>query len=370
MSGKLSSEDYASLEQAAYEAAIIPDFWPKVLARLGEISDSAGAGVVVLNERGVNIVCAPKLDSARKALIEGRYLERSGRAKGVVERGLVGVPRFLNEHDYYTSLHDADRDPVVTDVFRKEGMGWAAGWLLKLPHDDVLIMNVEQYFERGPIVGDALARLDSVYSIFARSLTLAARAGFERVRTAVETLAAVGLPAAAVTPKSRVTFANEAFAKATHVWTTRGRDRLALHDQVADVMLGDALTYLHVAEGHRSIPIRAELGGPVVAVVQVIPVRRAAHDIFGGSDAIVILSEPTAQAPDATLIQSLFDLTPAEIAVAQAIAAGTSVTDIAKAHGRSVVTIRNQLRSAMAKTGSKRQVELALLVRQLTRPGN
>src|SRR5690606_38576824 len=106
---------------------------------------------------------------------------------------------------------------------------------------------------------------------------------------AVETLAAVGLPAAAVTPKSRVTFANDAFARAMHVWTTRGQDRIALHDQVADAMLRDALANLDIAGGHRSIPIRAELGGQVVAVVQIVPVRRAAHDIFGGSDAIVIL---------------------------------------------------------------------------------
>lgn len=42
MSDNLSPEDYASLEQAAYEAAVIPELWPNVLARLGEISESAG----------------------------------------------------------------------------------------------------------------------------------------------------------------------------------------------------------------------------------------------------------------------------------------------------------------------------------------
>ncbi|RYE84758.1 MAG: response regulator transcription factor, partial [Hyphomicrobiales bacterium] len=67
----------------------------------------------------------------------------------------------------------------------------------------------------------------------------------------------------------------------------------------------------------------------------------------------------------ATLIHSLFDLTPAEIAVSQAIAAGQTAIQIAATTGRSVATVRNQLRSAMSKTGSTRQIELALLVRQL-----
>jgi DNA-binding CsgD family transcriptional regulator len=122
-----------------------------------------------------------------------------------------------------------------------------------------------------------------------------------------------------------------------------------------------------LAQGPRSIPVRAEPGGAVTAVIQVVPVRRQAHDIFGSTSAIVILSELKAQAADATLVQSLFDLTPAEIAVAQSIASGLTVVQISKATGRAVPTIRNQVRSAMSKTGSTRQAELILLMRQLAR---
>jgi DNA-binding NarL/FixJ family response regulator len=43
-----------------------------------------------------------------------------------------------------------------------------------------------------------------------------------------------------------------------------------------------------------------------------------------------------------------------------------SVTQIATTTGRSIDTIRTQLKSAMLKTGSNRQIELALLVRQLS----
>ncbi len=366
MRAGLSEEQYSDLEQGAYEAAIVPELWPRYLERLGEISHSAGGALLSINERGVHITAAPHLQSTADRVVNEGWMTRSGRAQGVISRGLVGVPRFLNEDDYFAP-GEAETDPLVNEVFRPVGYGWAAGWLLQLPHGDIALMNIEQYYERGPIRGDDLARLDSLYPHMARAALLAARTDFQRVRTAIETLSAVGLPAAALTPTGRVVLANDGFTAATHIWTTRAGERLALHDRVADRMLTDSLLALKLAEAPRSIPVRLVPEQPVTAVIQIVPIRRTAHDIFGNTVAIAILSEPAAGATGggASLVQSLFDLTPAEIAVARGIAAGQTVAQIARAHGRSMLTIRNQLKSAMAKTGTTRQLELALLIRQL-----
>lgn len=48
--------------------------------------------------------------------------------------------------------------------------------------------------------------------------------------------------------------------------------------------------------------------------------------------------------------------------VAQSVAAGLTVAEIARTRGRSVATVRNQLRSVMAKTASTRQADLILLL--------
>lgn len=361
----LSSDEYQKIERDIYEAALVPELWPKLLSQIGDFSDSAGAALLCLNERGVRYVCAPILDGVLQRFVDEGWDARNKRRGNVVAKGFVGVPRFVNEYDYWT-IEQADADPMINELFRPAGFGWAAGFIQALPHGDLAVLNLEQFYERGPIRGEALERLNAIYPHLARAAMFAARSDFDRVRNAVDTLATVGLPAAAVTPSGRVVIANEAFPAATHVWTTRGDDRLALHDRVADGMVTDALATLAEAKGQRSIPIRAELGGVVTAVVQVLPIRRAAHDIFGSTSAIVILSELKGQTASATLIHSLFDLTPAEIAVAQSIAAGLSVTQIAATTGRSVDTIRTQLKSAMLKTGSNRQIELALLVRQLS----
>ena len=84
----------------------------------------------------------------------------------------------------------------------------------------------------------------SLYPVFARATLLAARSDFLRVQTAIETLTALGLPAAALTPQGGVVLANPTFAIATHVWTTRLRDHIALDDHVAARILADELLNL------------------------------------------------------------------------------------------------------------------------------
>lgn len=98
--------------------------------------------------------------------------------------------------------------------------------------------------------------------------------------------------------------------------------------------------------------------------MQVVPIRRAAHDIFARSVAVAVLTAPRESAASAPLIQAVFDLTPAELGVAQGIAAGRTVTQMATASGRSVHTVRNQLKTVMKKTGRRRQIDLVPLMQR------
>ncbi|WP_375269400.1 hypothetical protein, partial [Phenylobacterium sp.] len=68
------------------------------------------------------------------------------------------------------------------------------------------------------------------------------------------------------------------------------------------------------------------------------------------------------RAPAADLLRSLFDLTPAEARIAQGVARGQGLEDLAEAGGVSLNTVRNQLRRVLEKTGCARQAELAALL--------
>ncbi|MDR3463031.1 MAG: helix-turn-helix transcriptional regulator [Beijerinckiaceae bacterium] len=77
---------------------------------------------------------------------------------------------------------------------------------------------------------------------------------------------------------------------------------------------------------------------------------------------VIITPSSSSEAPPATLIRGLFDLTPAEARVAGLIAGGDRVIDIAAASNISTGTVRNQLKSVFAKTAVSRQGELINLL--------
>jgi DNA-binding CsgD family transcriptional regulator len=98
-------------------------------------------------------------------------------------------------------------------------------------------------------------------------------------------------------------------------------------------------------------------------VAHVIPIRLSARDIFVRCAAALVLTPVTLpQAPPVELVQSLFDLTPAEARVARSLASGKTLADIASAGDVSRSTVRTQLDRVMEKTGCNRQADVVALL--------
>jgi DNA-binding CsgD family transcriptional regulator len=64
-------------------------------------------------------------------------------------------------------------------------------------------------------------------------------------------------------------------------------------------------------------------------------------------------------------LQGLFQLTTAEAKLAESLYEGRSLNEIADANAVSIHTVRNQLKSALSKTDTRRQGELVALVAQV-----
>jgi DNA-binding CsgD family transcriptional regulator len=104
-------------------------------------------------------------------------------------------------------------------------------------------------------------------------------------------------------------------------------------------------------------------------VAHVIPVRLSARDVFLRCAAVLAITPVSApQAPPVELVQSLFDLTPAEARVARSLAAGKSVEAIASDSGVSLNTVRTQVRGVFDKTGCNRQVDVVALLAGIAQP--
>ena len=347
-----------------YEAAIVPDLWPEVLRRFAHAAESRIAALIAANGSSFKwIGCSAEAEEvARQHYNFAGGAERSRRLLGLQRLG------FATDLEVFTE-EEMIGEPLFRDYLFPNGYGRGIATAINMPTGDTFIINAEGDFRLGPVGAELFSRLNDLRGHLARSILISARLAFERARTAVETLAGLGLSACAVTQSGAVVVANAQFDGDATMWTTRGGDRIALIDRRADRQLRDTLATLEMDNGVRSLALAGTEARPP-AVLHVVPIRRSAHDLFVNAAAILVLTVASAEPTGATpLLQALFDLTPAEAVIAARIAAGQTAEQIALSDNKSVDTVRNQLKSVLAKTGCRRQVDLTRLLAQLVPAG-
>jgi DNA-binding CsgD family transcriptional regulator len=354
-----------------YESAFAPESWPSVLGQLGEIATARSGWMFVVNDEQSRFVGSNKaIEAAATPLLQSGEVARSQRLARLVA---ARHPGFLREIDFYTTK-ELHADPFYQKYIFPTGLGSAAATVIATPTNDRLVVALEREYARGPVELEAIQRLDSLRPHIARSLMTAARLRLERVEAASVALAALGLPAVMLDAKGRALVANGLAQTLAGTLRWKARDEVAFSDRAADKQLREALG--EVAQpGHRGVrtfPVRnAETG--VTMIAHFLPVRLCAREIFSRCDVALILT-PVAGAPAASveLLQSLFDLTPAESRLARSVAEGEPLETIAARSGISRNTARVHLQRVLSKTGCRRQAELASLlggVRPIGRTG-
>jgi DNA-binding CsgD family transcriptional regulator len=241
--------------------------------------------------------------------------------------------------------------------------GWCVATAIPIPTGEMVSFVLTRRTERGPVEREVVQKLDQLRLHLARSVLLSARLQLERARMASETLAALGLPALVLNEQGKVLAANSLIEALTGYVQWRAQDRVSLKDKAADQLLRGAIAAIDASGGSvRSFPIR-DTGAEAMMVAHVVPIRLSARDIFVRCAAALVLT-PVAlpQAPPVELVQSLFDLTPAEARVARGLASGKTVDDIASDGGISTNTIRTHVRGVLEKTGCNRQADVIALL--------
>jgi DNA-binding CsgD family transcriptional regulator len=342
-----------------YEAAAVPELWRGVLDDITVVgcghftamfTVSRGEWRWIASENGVAI----SLD-----YISEGWPGRTDRLDRLVALQRAG---FVGDLDVYTR-EEMEREPVFTEFHRPRGLGWGVATAIGAPSGDMLIFDVERRFESGPVEAQTIQRLDMLRPHLARAGLLSARLAVERSEATTRALELAGLPAAVLSRDLRILSANPMFLELMPEVVVEARQRIALADPRADLLFGRALEFItSQVGGVRSIPICAARERPPY-IVHIVPVRRAATEVFTNSSAVLIVTPVVpAEVPKAEVLQGLFDLTPAEARVARGIAECQSVEGIADQLGVSRETIRTQLKAVLAKTGTGRQVELAALL--------
>jgi DNA-binding CsgD family transcriptional regulator len=86
---------------------------------------------------------------------------------------------------------------------------------------------------------------------------------------------------------------------------------------------------------------------------------------YGRRVALLLFKEAPKRNARAESLRTMYGLTPAETEVALLIAEGQAPATVAEQRGKSLDTVRSQIRSIKSKTGCRRHVELAALINKL-----
>ena len=344
-----------------YEAAAVPELWPGVLAELGALVGTDAVAFLAMGRDGR----LRGLPTPAYAPAYDNYLAHGTQLRNVrVERSLTMFPHAFGTDVEVCTPEELADDRLYREFLHPFGFGWTAGSVFPIPTGDMLVFDMARAFADGPFDPVRVHKLDLLWPDLARAALLAHRLGLKAARAATEALATVGLPAAVLAAGGRLLSANGLLEGLASRLDIGAFDRVRLTAASADRLLSAAIETLDQPGAlPRSIPVPAAGDDPAL-VVHLIPIRRAAHDIFVGAAAVLaVTAVTTPSAPLTEVLTGLFDLTSAEVKVARGIATGRSIDEVAAAHAVSRETVRSQLKSIMAKTGTARQAELALLLR-------
>lgn len=154
-----------------------------------------------------------------------------------------------------------------------------------------------------------------------------------------------------------VTGVNEAAVQTLGVTTGAGVTDLALGPGEAGYLAGQ-IGRMFGANREGPVVVRAHAArADRIVVLHLRLVRPEAAAPF----VIAVTSELGWPAGFSEMLATAFDLTPAETDVVRVLAEGQSITQIADGRGRSVETIRAQLKAIMGKTETRSQAELVRL---------
>jgi DNA-binding CsgD family transcriptional regulator len=359
--------NYEKIVDQIYLASADAQLWPEVLDSIA--SNISAVGGIILARRSDFWTgwkysdCIPT--SLDDYLVTKSHLSRSTQL--LLSKQRAG---FVGEHDLYDSDEDFRADAMMSDWGLAQGLHHAAATAIQVPSQDFIVVQFQRKAGEPAFETAAIEHLDAFRPHLARAGLLAARWRMEKLEAAAIALAQIGLPAAVIDAHGKVLVANDLIQHSNALVSWQPNDRVLLVDRAARPLFDRAVATLRnpSESAVRSIGVRGPDDADA-AVIHVIPATGWARDFFGGGFGLIVATPLAREAGPINfeLLQGLFDLTAAEARVAGAVADGLGPREIADRAGVSYETVRSQVRSVFAKTGTNRQNALAALLARIPR---
>lgn len=355
--------DKTELVDQVYEAAFIPEYWPKVLDGLAQATESVSGALLVVDPD------LPPLWSATENVVDilGAFASTPGwyansRLKRMLAKDHGG---FMRLTDFSTP--EQVRADHCNAFLSSADLAGQVGTVVLMPTNETVLFTLERTVGMQNYSEQILRELDTIRPHLARASLIASRLQLQQAQSTVTGLAALGLAAGIVSEGGRVIAVNTLFEKQADFLRPGAYGRLRIADRRIDELFRSALAEQAETSRRalRSIPVPADDSGRGPAVIHLVPLLRAARDVFDLASTLVVVTglSSDAHVPDDAILRGLFDLTAAEAAVAAALARGLDLKDIAAERGVGLTTVRTHLARVFDKTGTGHQAQLVALLK-------
>jgi len=362
----LRTERLSRVLDFVYRAAIEPEVWPQALREISDLVDSSVSGLLVQEKRtGAIPLVAMDPRSPQEPLAE--YVAYYGAIDELRRHALRhGVGEVIGDSapDFLAVVR---RSVCYHDFYKKWEMEHFVGGAIVNSESSEGTLVVyrggsaysEEQFEAIELL---LPHVTRAVEIWSRLRMETAKAG-----TFGGVLDSVRCGVVLVEHDGRIVWMNQAAREMTsaHDGITIEGSMLKLDSSAADGELRRLI---------RSVRDGAELTRPVkVSVprlsgfspysITAAPLHREADGLPIEAVAMIVIADPVRRAASAEhYLREHYGLTPAEAAVAAAVADGSSLREVAHRRGISFETARAQLKKSLEKTNTHRQTELAHLI--------
>jgi DNA-binding CsgD family transcriptional regulator len=363
--GKIDARRLEIATSSLTKAIFDPAAWPEVM---DEICKAVGATGAVLLQSDVRTSDVPRTRSVDEMITF--YFNNNWHTNDLRARGL---PLLLNGESVFTDQDCVTSEAMLrsayyNDFVYRTGFEWFAG--IGFHAGSALwVMAIQRAKGEGPFEAEDKQILRTLSRPLTKIATLSKAVGQVSLLGMTNALDRVGQAALAVDRTGSVIDLNAAAQSLFDDSMRVHNRRLIVRDKQAesDLELLNCQLLATVDLGTfaaKPILIRREGKAPIL--LRALAINAAARSVFLGARALLTLTELIAKrGPDPLEISRAFGLSRAEARVASLIVGGVSPEEAASRLGISVITARNQIKAAMAKTGTHRQSGLVALLSRL-----
>lgn len=365
----MNANDVDTTVAAFQEAALSPERWPHALDKLKRTFGGSGAVAQMIGPQGFSIFTNPDWQETIEDYVRGDWAKVNTR----MDRGLAltrkGRSGFLTEFLMFTP-EELARDQFQQDFAAKHEMDAEAGLVVARHGGAQFVLTVPRGKKLGSYDLQELRYMNRLASMLVETCHLSLRLKLASAQSLVKTMSSRGEAIALLSPNGSVLFNTSAFERllGDQIILRAGRVRAVDPRSDAKVLALIARTGLWpepAAHDLKPVVIPRPSGHPLVLRCQ--PIAGAARDFLGLARTILIVDDLAARPRPAAaeLVAEAFGLTPSESRLAIRLGAGESLREATDAESITYETGRMRLKSVFQKTGTGRQVELALLVARL-----